>query len=208
MQARYGKEESLNIVAHTLTKMANGGIYDHLGGGFHRYSVDATWLVPHFEKMLYDHALLSRVYLHYYQLTRDKSARRTAEGTLDYVLREMTSSAGGFYSTQDADSEGHEGKFFVWSVGEIRTALGQDAETLIAYYNVTDEGNFEGKNILNVTNSLDDVAAKLGIDVTTAREVLERGRQKLFEIRERRVKPDRDEKILTAWNGLILDTFA
>src|SRR4030095_15906057 len=137
MQARYGKEESLNIVAHTLTKMANGGIYDHLGGGFHHYSVDATWLVPHFEKMLYDNALLSRLYLHYYQFTGEESARLTAAGTLDYVLREMTSRAGGFYSTQDADSEGHEGQFFVWTIEEIRGALGPDAELLIAYYNVT-----------------------------------------------------------------------
>src|SRR4030095_10346635 len=200
MHARSGKEEPLNMVGQTLTKMANGGIYDHLGGGFHRYSVDATWLVPHFEKMLYHNATLSRLYLHYYQVTGDESARLTAAGTLDYVLREMTSRAGGFYSTQDADSEGHEGQFFVWTIEEIRGALGPDAELLIAYYNVTEEGNFEGKNILNVTNTLEDVAAKLGIDVASARQILERGRRKLFEIREQRVKPDRDEKILTAWN--------
>ena len=208
MHARYGKEEPLDMVGQTLTKMANGGIYDHLGGGFHRYSVDATWLVPHFEKMLYDNALLSRLYLHYYQVTGDESARLTAAGTLDYVLREMTSRAGGFYSTQDADSEGHEGQFFVWTIEEIRDALGPDAELLIAYYNVTEEGNFEGKNILNVTNTLEDVAAKLGIDIASARQILERGRRKLFELREQRVKPDRDEKILTAWNGLMLASFA
>ncbi|HEY8226884.1 MAG TPA: thioredoxin domain-containing protein [Pyrinomonadaceae bacterium] len=208
IHARYGKEEPLNIVRHTLTKMANGGIYDHLGGGFHRYSVDAKWLVPHFEKMLYDNALLSRLYLHYYQATGDENARRTAEGTLDYVLREMTSPNGGFYSTQDADSEGHEGKFFVWSIEEIRSALGADAELLITYYNVTRDGNFEGKNILNVTTALDDVAAKLGIDPATAHEKLERARRKLFELREQRVKADRDEKILTAWNGLMLAGFA
>ena len=208
MHARTAKEETLNFVRHTLTKMANGGIYDHLGGGFHRYSVDARWLVPHFEKMLYDNALLSRLYLHYFQLTGDDSARRTAEGTLDYALREMTSPEGGFYSTQDADSEGHEGKFFVWSIDEIRSVLGDDADFFIAYYNVTEEGNFEGKNILNVTNTLEDVAARSGIDGNRAREVLERSRRKLFEIRERRVKPDRDEKILTAWNGLMLASFA
>ena len=208
MHARNDKEETLNIVAHTLTQMANGGIYDHLGGGFHRYSVDARWLVPHFEKMLYDNALLSRLYLHYYQVTGDEDARRTAEGTLDYVLREMTSPDGGFYSTQDADSEGHEGKFFVWTVEEIREALGNDAELFITYYNVTSEGNFEGKNILNITNTLEDVAGKLRIQVTNAQQILERGRRTLFEIRERRVKPDRDEKILTAWNGLMLPGFA
>ena len=206
--ARTHKDEPLNIVSHTLKKMANGGIYDHLAGGFHRYSVDAKWLVPHFEKMLYDNALLSRLHLHYYQLTRDEQARRTAEGILDYVLREMTDAAGGFYSTQDADSEGHEGKFFVWTSGEIKAALGDDAALFTAYYNITEEGNFEGKNILNVTNPLDAVASQLGIDLEAASASIERSRKKLFELREQRIKPDRDEKILTAWNGLMLSSFA
>jgi uncharacterized protein len=206
--ARTSKDEPLKIVSHTLMKMADGGIYDHLGGGFHRYSVDARWLVPHFEKMLYDNALLSRLYLHYYQLTGDEQARRTAEGILDYVLREMTDEGGGFYSTQDADSEGHEGKFFVWTIDEIKRALGPDAELFNRYYNVTEDGNFEGKNILNVTETLEVVAGALGIDVESARASIERSRKILFELREQRVKPDRDDKILTAWNGLMLASFA
>ena len=148
---RTGDREALEIIAQTCDKMANGGIYDQLGGGFHRYSTDAKWLVPHFEKMLYDNALLSRLYLHYFQLTKDQSARRVAEGILDYVVREMTDQAGGFYSTQDADSEGVEGKFFVWTPGELKEVLGkQDAEIFSAYYDVTESGNFEVKNILNV----------------------------------------------------------
>ena len=209
VHARTSNQEALNIVSHTLRKMANGGIYDHLGGGFHRYSVDAVWLVPHFEKMLYDNALLSRLYLHYFQLTGDEQARDTAKGILDYVLREMTDDGGGFYSTQDADSEGHEGKFFVWTIDEIKTALGDaDSPLFCAYYNVTESGNFEGKNILNVTRSLEEVAGELKIKTNDARESIERSRKKLFEIRERRVKPDRDEKILTAWNGLMLASFA
>ncbi|HSE30782.1 MAG TPA: thioredoxin domain-containing protein [Pyrinomonadaceae bacterium] len=206
--ARTRQDEPLNIIRHTLTKMANGGIYDHLGGGFHRYSVDARWLVPHFEKMLYDNALLSRLYLHYYQLTGDLQARGTAEGILDYVLREMTDVNGGFYSTQDADSEGHEGKFFVWTVDEINHAIGEDALLFNAFYNVTEEGNFEGKNILNVTEPLEAVAAEMGLDVDEARASIDRSRKKLFALREQRVKPGRDEKTLTAWNGLMMASFA
>ncbi|HEX6729075.1 MAG TPA: thioredoxin domain-containing protein [Pyrinomonadaceae bacterium] len=207
--ARTGNQEALNIVSHTLKKMAEGGIYDQLGGGFHRYSTDAKWLVPHFEKMLYDNALLSRVYLHYYQTTRDEQARTISEGTLDYVLREMTDPQGGFYSTQDADSEGHEGKFFVWDIEEIRSLLGEaDAKLFSAFFNVTSQGNFEGKNILNVTSSIEDVARQLNVELSEAERSLERSRQKLFMVREKRVKPDRDEKVLTAWNGLMLASFA
>ncbi|MFN2512910.1 MAG: thioredoxin domain-containing protein [Pyrinomonadaceae bacterium] len=206
---RTGSPEALDIVANTCRKMADGGIYDQLGGGFHRYSTDAKWLVPHFEKMLYDNALLSRVYLHYYQLTRDESARRTAEGILDYVVREMTDVNGGFYSTQDADSEGEEGKFFVWSYEEIASALDQeDSGLFCVYYDVTQSGNFEGKNILNVTRPLEDAAAKAKVTPEHLRQSLERSRRKLFELRENRVKPDRDEKILTAWNGMMLASFA
>src|SRR2546425_7322521 len=142
---RTGSAESLEMVEHTCRKMAEGGLYDQLGGGFHRYSTDARWLVPHFEKMLYDNALLSRAYLHLYQLTKDEFARRIAEETLDYVMREMMDPSGGFYSTQDADSEGQEGKFFVWSKQEIEAALeGKDARLFCEYLDVTDEGNFEG----------------------------------------------------------------
>jgi uncharacterized protein YyaL (SSP411 family) len=193
--ARTGKQDALDMVQHTCEKMARGGMYDQLGGGFHRYSTDAKWLVPHFEKMLYDNALLSRLYLHYFQLTQDSLARETAEGILDYVLREMTDPSGGFYSTQDADSEGHEGKFFVWDLSEIKDALGEDdAAAFAAYYNVTEAGNFEGQNILNVNPSADPPDPD--------------SRRKLFELREKRVKPDRDEKVITAWNGLMLASFA
>jgi uncharacterized protein YyaL (SSP411 family) len=192
---RTGNEDALDMVQHTCEKMARGGMYDQLGGGFHRYSVDAKWLVPHFEKMLYDNALLSRLYLHYYQVSQSPLARETAEGILDYVLREMTDPKGGFYSTQDADSEGHEGKFFVWDMDEIKSVLGEaDAALISAYYNVTPAGNFEGKNILNVNSS--------------APRPTEQSRHKLFEVRETRIKPDRDEKIITAWNGLMLASFA
>src|SRR5690242_1701076 len=152
--ARTGNKQALEMVRHTCEKMARGGMYDQLGGGFHRYSTDAKWLVPHFEKMLYDNALLSRVYLHYFQVTQDPLARETAEGILDYVRREMTDAGGGFYSTQDADSEGHEGKFFVWDFDEIKSVLGEaDSALFIPHYNVTQAGNFEGKNILNVNAS-------------------------------------------------------
>ena len=206
---RSGIDEALQIVSHTCRKMAEGGIYDQLGGGFHRYSTDSKWLVPHFEKMLYDNALLSRLYLHHYQLTQDSDARRTAEGILDYVVREMTSPQGGFYSTQDADSEGVEGKFFVWSHSEIEEILGTaDARLFNDYYNVTTGGNFEEANILNVTRSLADVAARNKIEPAALAAVLAESRKQLFEVRERRVKPDRDEKILTAWNGMMLASFA
>ena len=206
---RTGRPQALEIVAHTLRKMAEGGIYDQLGGGFHRYSTDARWLVPHFEKMLYDNALLSRIYLHYYQLTREEWARRIAEGILDYVTREMTDSAGGFYSTQDADSEGEEGKFFVWTTDEIMSLLGEeDARLFTSYYNASEGGNFEGKNILNVTRALEDVAAENKVPIDELVAALKRSRAKLFEVRERRIKPGRDEKILTAWNGMMLESFA
>ncbi|MCU1265106.1 MAG: Thioredoxin domain containing protein [Acidobacteria bacterium] len=206
---RTGDGEALRIVEHTSEQMARGGIYDQLGGGFHRYATDAKWLVPHFEKMLYDNALLSRQFLHLYQLTNDSMTRRIAEGTLDYVVREMTNARGGFYSTQDADSEGHEGKFFVWSQEEIVAALGDsDAPLFCLYYNITPGGNFEGKNILNVTQSIAEVAKSAETSEAILESVLARGVKKLFELRERRIKPDRDEKILTAWNGLMLASFA
>ena len=208
-QLRTGKTEALDIVRHTCRKIAHGGIYDQLGGGFHRYSTDAKWLVPHFEKMLYDNALLARLYLHFYQATKEDFAREIAEGILDYVVREMTDPDGGFYSTQDADSEGHEGKFFVWDMNEIKTALGErDASLFCAYYNVTKTGNFEGKNILHITRSFENVAASANVDVIELQETVARSRKKLLAVRERRVKPDRDEKVLTAWNGLMLASFS
>ena len=206
---RTANQQALQIVEHTCRKMAQGGIYDHLGGGFHRYATDARWLVPHFEKMLYDNALLSAIYLHYYQVSHDPAARTVAEGILDYVVREMRHPAGGFYSTQDADSEGVEGKFFVWSKSEIAELLGEhDAALFMAYYNVTDLGNFEGENILNTTQDLPAVAASAQATEEQLTEALARSREILFAAREKRVKPARDEKILTAWNGLMLAGFA
>ncbi len=206
---RNHSEETLAIITDTCRKMAEGGMYDQLGGGFHRYSVDAKWLVPHFEKMLYDNALLSRLYLHVYQVTRDELYRRIAEEILDYVVREMTDSSGGFYSSQDADSEGEEGKFFVWSYQEVTDALGQpDGAVFCDYYDVTEQGNFEGHNIVHVKASIDAVAEKHAVSIERAREIIETSRRTLFDIRERRVKPGRDEKILTAWNGLMLASFA
>ena len=207
--ARTGNREALDIVRYSCEKMANGGIYDQLGGGFHRYSTDAKWLVPHFEKMLYDNALLSRVYLHYFQVTQDPNARKVVEGILDYVLREMTHPEGGFYSTQDADSEGHEGKFFVWDIKEIRETLGEEQANLFtSYYNITEAGNFEGKNIPNVTRPLEELATQRNVPASALEESLNESRQKLFDLREKRIKPDRDEKIITAWNGLMMASFA
>jgi uncharacterized protein YyaL (SSP411 family) len=206
---RTGDERALEMVNHTCRRMAEGGMYDQLGGGFHRYSTDARWLVPHFEKMLYDNALLTRLYLHAYQATGEESFRRVAVETLDYVAREMTDASGSFYSTQDADSEGVEGKFFVWDKGEIESLLGaEDARLFCAYYGVTEGGNFEGKNILNVARPGPEVARELGVSEGQLAERVARGRQILFEAREGRVKPGRDEKVITAWNGLMLESFA
>src|SRR5215218_1049001 len=207
--ARTGNKEALEMVSYTCRKMGNAGMYDQLGGGFHRYSTDAKWLVPHFEKMLYDNALLSRLYLHYFQVSREQPARETVEGILDYVLREMTNPEGGFYSTQDADSEGHEGKFFVWDIAEIQDALGETAASRFCdYYDITESGNFEGENIPNVTRSLEDVAVAHNVSVSELQASLNESKRILFELREVRVKPDRDEKILTAWNGLMMASFA
>ncbi|HTK37527.1 MAG TPA: thioredoxin domain-containing protein, partial [Pyrinomonadaceae bacterium] len=206
---RTGKERALEMAERTCRKMANGGIYDQLGGGFHRYSVDAVWLVPHFEKMLYDNAQLIRLYLHLYQINHDEFYKRIAVETLEYVRREMLDASGGFYSTQDADSEGVEGKFFVWTPEETVATLGpEDAQIFNFYYDVSEEGNFEEKNILNVRYAPAEAAKALKIDEEKLNEVLERGREKLFAEREKRIKPFRDEKVLTAWNGLMMAAFA
>ena len=206
---RTGNKSLLEVVEHTLQKMANGGIYDQLGGGFHRYSVDQRWLVPHFEKMLYDNALLSRIFLDAYQTTRNNFYRQIAEETLDYVLREMTSPEGGFYSTQDADSEGEEGKFFVWTPRQVEAILGEDdAAIFCSYYDITPEGNFESKSILNVPRPGSMVAKLNNMEESRFWELIRRGRSLLFAEREKRIKPGRDEKILTAWNGLMLRSFA
>jgi len=203
------RPELMRRVQLTLDKMAAGGIYDQIGGGFHRYATDAIWLVPHFEKMLYDNALLAPVYLHAWQLTGEPRYRRICEETLEYVLREMTSPLGGFYSTQDADSEGEEGKFYVWTPDELRTALGeQDARIAEMVWGVTPAGNFEGKNILHVERTPEQVTQALGLAEPEVREALARAREKLYGARIGRVWPGRDDKVLTAWNGWMLRAFA
>jgi len=207
--ARTGREPLLEIVRNTLVHMANGGIYDHLGGGFHRYTLDAGWRVPHFEKMLYDNALLGRVYVDAYLLTGVGLFRRIARETLDYVLREMTSPEGGFYASQDADSGGVEGALYLWSSEEVRSILGgEEGEIFCRYFGITPGGDLDGLNILHIPRPGDAVATICGVTEERLLEVVRAGRRKLFLARERRVKPGRDEKILTAWNGLMLRTMA
>ncbi len=206
---RTNNEQALNIVLKTCKEMAHGGFYDQLGGGFHRYSVDAVWLVPHFEKMLYDNAQLAKLYLHVYQITKDEFYKHIAADTLEYLKREMLNEKGGFYSTQDADSEGIEGKFFVWTPPEIEEILGEaNARVFNFYYDVSEDGNFEEENILNVKNTIAETAGVLKISEESLKEILEKGKEKLFVEREKRIKPFRDEKVLTAWNGLMLATFS
>jgi len=202
-------ERFLQMVVHTLTKMAQGGIYDHLGGGFHRYSVDDKWLVPHFEKMLYDNAQLTRTYAQAFYLTGDLSFKRVVEETVEYLLREMFHAEGGFYSTQDADSEGEEGKFFVWSEAEVMRIMGEEAGQIFCrIYDVSEPGNFEGRNILHPILGLDQAARYFRREPQEIDRLLAEAKRKLFEEREKRVKPFRDEKILTVWNGLMLTGLA
>ena len=200
---------ALEMVELTLEKMAHGGIYDQIGGGFHRYSTDTYWLVPHFEKMLYDNALLARLYLHAYLVTGRPLYRRITEETLDYVLREMTDPLGGFYSAQDADSEGEEGKFFVWTPDQIEAALGEgDGNLFGGYFDVTEAGNFEGKNILNIPQPASSFSEEHGVPLDRLQAVIDRGKRTLRELREQRVHPLRDDKALASWNGLMLRSFA
>ncbi len=207
--ARTGDAHALHMVVHTLEKMAGGGIYDHLGGGFARYSTDERWLAPHFEKMLYDNALLSTTYLEAYQLTANPEFSRVARETMDYILARMTSPEGPFYSTEDADSEGVEGKFYVWSLAEVVAFLGPDrAEAFAAAYDVTGPGNWEHANILHRPRPLAEVARALGRDEAGLRADLAADRLSLFEARERRVHPGKDTKVLTSWNGLMLAPLA
>ncbi len=206
---RTNNKNALKMVEKTCQKMASGGIYDHLGGGFHRYTVDTIWLVPHFEKMLYDNAQLARIYLHLFQATKNEFYKTVAVETLEYVKREMLDPKGGFYTAQDADSEGVEGKFFVWTPEEVSKVLGEtDARIFNFYFDVSEHGNFEETNILNVKNSSAETAEALKISEKELEKIIAGGREKLFAEREKRVKPFRDEKIITAWNGLMLATFA
>jgi len=206
---RFGDADALAISRLTLDKMASGGMYDHLGGGFHRYSTDERWLVPHFEKMLYDNALLVPAYLEAFQVTGDPAYARVVRETLDYVLREMTQPAGGFYSTQDADSEGEEGKFFVWTEAEIESLMGPaDARVFNYCYDVSADGNWEGHTILNRPKTDAQAAKALAIDEAELAAVLARGRQKLFDVRSKRIAPGRDDKVLVSWNGMLISAMA
>ena len=203
---RSGNSRALHIVEFTLEKMARGGMNDQLGGGFHRYSTDEIWLTPHFEKMLYDNSLLTVTYLEAFQATGKPFYREVVEETLGYILREMYDQQnGGFYSTQDADSEGEEGKFFVWTPDEVEQILGQaDAKVFCDFYDVTDHGNFEHQNILWVKTPTDLYTKKTNIEQTDLINILSRCKKKLFDAREKRIKPGLDDKILTSWNGLMI----
>ncbi len=205
---RSGKPQELAIVRESFAKMARGGIYDQVGGGFHRYSVDDRWLVPHFEKMLYDNALLARLGVHLWQVTRDAEIARVTRETFDWALREMAAPAGGFYSSLDADSEGHEGKFYVWSSAELDALLGDHAAVMRELWGVSVGGNFEGKNILNVPRPPLDVAAKHGLSLDALELLAAGARTRLYAAREERVHPGLDDKILAAWNGLMVRALA
>ncbi len=214
--ARTGDKKALEMATLTLDKMYFGGMYDHLGGGFHRYSTDDVWLVPHFEKMLYDNGQLSEVYLDAYQATGIDRYKHVAEDIFRYQLRDMHSEGGAFYSTEDADSEGEEGKFYIWSKAELIGALGaEDGELFCAYYNVKAVGNFQSHepyhanlNILHMTKPHEDIAKDLGMDSDALEARIAPMRDKLLEIRSKRVRPGLDDKILTSWNGLMISAFA
>jgi uncharacterized protein YyaL (SSP411 family) len=211
MQVAWRSDETdlPEVIVTTLYKMARGGMYDQVGGGFHRYSVDAQWLVPHFEKMLYDNALLARLYTRAWQWTHDDFFARVANEILSFVAREMTSPDGGFYATLDADSEGEEGKFYVWSRDEVLSILGDDeGRVFCALYDITQRGNWEGHSILNVPRDPESVAADFGITLDQLADVAARGKCKLYGVRSQRVWPGRDEKILAGWNGWMLAAFA
>jgi uncharacterized protein len=202
-------DELLHIATTTLDRMAMGGIYDQLGGGFHRYSVDARWLAPHFEKMLYDNALLTTCYLKAWHATKQESYADVARQTLDYVLRDMTGPQGGFYSAEDADSEGQEGKYYLWTIDEIQGILGLEAAaTFCRVYGVTETGNFEGQNINHLNRPINLEAKILGRDPVRLRNELAEAREKLFSAREKRLHPARDDKILVGWNGMMIDALA
>lgn len=214
---RTGKAKALEMAEKTLLAMSMGGIYDHIGFGFHRYSTDKYWLLPHFEKMLYDQALLAVVYLEAYQATGKDRYAAVAREIFAYVLRDMTSPTGGFYSAEDADSEGEEGKFYVWSAEEIESLLGsEDAALFKAVYNVKDEGNFHdeatrtltGLNILHRTKTLTELAGVFAMPETELAEKLDRLRQTVFRIRKKRIHPHKDDKVLTDWNGLMIAALA
>jgi len=214
---RTGEGKALDMVEKTLQAMRHGGIYDHLGFGFHRYSTDARWLVPHFEKMLYDQAMLAMAYTEAYQATGKEEYAQTAHDIFSYVLRDMTAPEGGFYSAEDADSEGEEGKFYLWTREEIQKILsGEVADLAIKVFNIGEGGNFAsevagmktGNNILHLTESLTELASHLSMSVPVLKKHMESIRQKLFAYREKRIHPHKDDKILTNWNGLMIAALA
>ena len=213
--ARTKDEDALHVVTLTLRQMARGGIYDQVGGGFARYSVDAMWLVPHFEKMLYDNAQLSRLYLHAWQVTGEAFFKAIAADIYDYILREMRAPAGGFYSATDADSEGEEGKFFVWTIDEVREALApmedrlpNAAEIAIEYFGMTAAGNFEGANILHLPKDPDFAAEHFGMTAAAWQSAIAAVKARLYAVRGERVPPGLDDKILASWNGMMLASLA
>jgi uncharacterized protein len=203
-----GDARPLAIARRTLDAMADGGIHDQLGGGFHRYSTDARWLVPHFEQMLYDNGQLARVYLHAWQVTKDERYREVAEGTLDYMIRELATADGAFAASQDADTNGVEGATFVWTADEIRDALGSDAPMVEAAYGVTDAGNWEGHTILSRITSDEELATRFDQPLPAIRTRLAGARAHLGDLRRARPQPARDDKALAAWNGLAIAAFA
>jgi uncharacterized protein YyaL (SSP411 family) len=214
---RNQNERALNMVKKTLDSMRNGGIYDHVGFGFHRYSVDQKWLVPHFEKMLYDQAIIAMAYIEAFQATGEKKYKDTAQEIFEYVLRDMQSPEGGFYSAEDADSEGVEGKFYTWTKDEIYKVLGEeDAKFASKVFSITDEGNFSEEtsqektdsNILHLENSLDEISDTLGIKKEDINRKIEKIRKTLFNAREKRIHPHKDDKILTDWNGLMISAIS
>jgi uncharacterized protein YyaL (SSP411 family) len=209
-QATRNNQASLAMAQHVLHAMAQGGMYDVLGGGFARYSVDPAWLIPHFEKMLYDNAQLARVYLHAYQLTGELFFREVCEATLDFILRELSHPAGGFYTSLDADSDGKEGMYYLWTMKQVRSAFAdpQDAELFIAAYAVSQEGNFYGQNILRRTQTDEQLTQQFHLDVNVIKSRLAGLRCRLLELRSRRPRPATDDKVLVAWNALALAAFA
>jgi uncharacterized protein YyaL (SSP411 family) len=207
--ARTKKDPALRAVRKTLQSMAAGGIHDQLGGGFHRYSTDRFWLVPHFEKMLYDNALLARVYAEAYQVTGEKEFLDTASDTLEWMLREMKDPKGGFYSAQDADTADGEGYFYTWTPKEVEDVIGKDSVLFDEMYGVVPDGNFEGgRSILHSTGSVEKVASKLKMDPAVVREVLAQSKRRLFEARARRSRPAVDDKVLASWNGLAISALS
>lgn len=214
---RSKKDRALKMVTETLDSMRNGGIYDHIGSGFHRYSVDQEWLVPHFEKMLYDQAMISMACIEAFQAIGEEKYKNTACEIFEYVLRDMKSPEGGFYSAEDADSEGVEGKFYVWTKKEIMDVLGEeDGKFISKVFNVTDEGNFQeestgkktGTNILHLENSVEDMAEIFDISKEELEKRIEKIRNKLFKYRKKRIHPHKDDKVLTDWNGLMIASLA